>query len=48
MIILKENEIYDAKICSKCGTGFGFVKIISKTDKGTIFHLDLDLVSSKT
>lgn len=41
----KKDEIYDARICSKCGIEFGFIKIISKTDKGTIFHLDLDLLT---
>lgn len=43
----KKGEIYSARICSKCGTEFDFVKIISKTNKGTIFHLDLDLLVHK-
>lgn len=43
----KNGEIYGARICSECGTEFDFVKIISKTNKGTIFHLDLDLLTHK-
>ncbi len=43
----EQDKIYDARICSICGTEFGFVKIISKTNKGTIFHLDLDLLIHK-
>lgn len=47
-IFNRENDkIYDARICHKCGTEFGFVKIISKTNKGTIFHMDLDLLIHK-
>ena len=44
---MEKDKIYDARICPKCGTEFGFVKIISKTDKGTIFHMDLDLLIHK-
>lgn len=41
----RENDkIYDARICSECDTKFGFAKIIDKTDKETIFHMDLDLL----
>ncbi len=43
----EKDKIYDARICPKCGTEFGFVKIISKTNKGTIFHMDLDLLIHK-
>lgn len=43
--IFSIHEIYDIRICSKCGTKFGFVKVVSKTDKGTIFHIDLDLIT---
>ena len=43
----EKDKIYDARICPKCGTEFGFVKIISKTNKGTIFRLDLDLLIHK-
>lgn len=41
------DEIYDARICSKCGTKFGFAKIVSKTNKEAIFHMDLDLLVHK-
>ena len=43
----RNDEIYDARICSKCGIEFGFIKIVSKTNKGTIFHMDLDLLNEK-
>lgn len=43
----EKDKIYDARICPKCGTEFGCVKIISETNKGTIFHLDLDLLIHK-
>lgn len=43
----KNDEIYDARVCSKCGTEFGFAKIISKTNRGTMFHIDLDLLVHK-
>jgi len=31
----------------KYGTEFGFVKILSKTDKEAIFHLNLDLLTTE-
>jgi hypothetical protein len=43
----EKDKIYDARICLRCGTEFGFVKIMSKTNKGTIFHMDLDLLIRK-
>jgi predicted nucleic-acid-binding Zn-ribbon protein len=39
----EKDEIYDARTCYKCGTEFGFVKIVNKTNEETIFHIDLDL-----
>lgn len=42
--IFDRYEIYDARVCSKCRTEFGFARIISKTNRGTVFHMDLDLL----
>jgi len=41
------NEIYNPRICSKCGTEFGFVKILGKDKDNTIFQIDLDLIEPK-
>ena len=41
------NKIYDPRICSKCGTEFGFVKIVGKDKGNTIYRIDLDLIEPK-
>jgi hypothetical protein len=38
-----DDKIYDARICSVCNTGFGFVKIVGNDKGSLIFELDLDL-----
>lgn len=41
------NEIYDPRICSECGTEFGFVKIVDYDNDNTIYRIDLDLIKTK-
>lgn len=41
------NNIYDPRICSGCGTEFGFVKIVGKDKDNTIYQIDLDLIEPK-
>ncbi len=40
-------RLHDARKCSKCGTEFGFVKIVGKDKENTIFQIDLDLITQK-
>ncbi len=39
-----DGAVYDPRICSECGTGFGFVKIVGKDKENIIFKMDLDLI----
>lgn len=42
-----DDKVCDARICSVCNTGFGFLKIVGKDKKNIICQIDLDLIETR-